>query len=1155
MSRKKFLVFCQNLTIEERKYLNENIKKDLLTLKSACKFDTELSKPPKSSITFNTETLINSINNIFSNIETKVEKIPDIDTFYEGIYNNIDNLESYLKNNKINFYFHPNSGNLFFKIQMLNTSILEVKSLYPLFKLKQNDFLPSYNNETPYYEYILKVLLVRTETKIDEIIIKFFTEIEKLYSLWQVEHFKGLAKLILYVIEKKPHLEKNLEIYLGKCLVLDTQEKDLAKYPKKMIYEALKYDSTNDDIPNIISNHYFTRKKEVLELLNKGLLDRNLIIELILSKLSKPYKKSVISEWNKFYDDLNISKEEKLNYQDYYFNLIASINSTSIQLGIKEVKNFIKDKVFNGNYEELIQNLSHNLNNIVKKIAEDSFKLLKSIFNDKKEYKELILDNMVKNIYVLDKNFRLNLIEFITSNNLTEDNKKSLLDFYNSESLNNVEKSLIENVIENFEPIEKKEVKILEKISNKTTLDTSINNTRNILPVYKKNYLQLQEVLKNNNYDLIKTIDIDSPFCFGEKIAFSEDESTIAIKMKDMLRRWDIYNDYEIIFYEILKNRTIKNKDKLLKQLAPIFDFHDKSEENKQFYNTFHHKNIILCMLSYYWIKDESLKKYSYENLKELIEPSSSINRSTLRLFFVVKKILENKLDLELLSTPVYKSGWIDLNTFSERFEKMPEAFIELDDLILALLRVENHLKDDNKLKEKILLKANTLKNEYLKKALIIKFADNDLVNKEIEFFTDYFIKNPPDDIILVKNYYNNFSDNNPSQKNQLFRLFNTALISRFGLIDLTEKFPNLEKIDLGNLIIHNGIEYPIFNPQNIIDNMEQSIGLNIQKPIDYNITNINNFKDEAKAKFLKNFFWGKEKDYSFSCDISNYAENKEIYLKKYYPYYDINSKYLDKLLLDSFNFYDKKYVIYYPQILLYMCFSFEVSNLSPKEIIYLDSWRFPQLPQYIFDFNCEKIKKMDFNTIGKSDFTPKNLASGEFLQVNLSKNLETLCLLLTSKHSEIKEISLNIINEAFKIGRITYKNFIDIMVRLLINTSTGFKYLKESLEAISLFSSTHEKIIILILEKYIEIINNENNNKNLSIILDVYNDLLVRSNRSIESNLVFEKLKILSESKKKTPIKDKSKIILSISNNNIESLDKGIINGILNEIETTIEI
>ena len=52
---------------------------------------------------------------------------------------------------------------------------------------------------------------------------------------------------------------------------------------------------------------------------------------------------------------------------------------------------------------------------------------------------------------------------------------------------------------------------------------------------------------------------------------------------------------------------------------------------------------------------------------------------------------------------------------------------------------------------------------------------------------------------------------------------------------------------------------------------------------------------------FLKNFFWGKEKDYSFSCDISNYAENKEIYLKKYYPYYNINSKYLPKWLVNNF--------------------------------------------------------------------------------------------------------------------------------------------------------------------------------------------------------------------------------------------------------------
>ncbi|MEK7434224.1 MAG: DUF6493 family protein [Cyanobacteriota bacterium] len=1143
LSKPKDIVkFSINLSSEEKKELNTKYKKIIPTLKEACKFryDRDISNN-----TFSQNSLTVTVSNLLKPVKEKLN-INDMSSAYNGVVKNIDNLDEYIEKNNIGFYFFSKNNNLLFNILILSAGIYEPRSLFSLFKMKSNDTRFNYNeNEKPFFEKIIKVLLFRKEKGIDEVLIKFFDEVDKLYTPWMVQNYNGLSKLILEVIDERPNIKEDLARNFGKCLTLDIAQKNLSLFSSEVIFSALEYENFTPETPLIISEGYWSRKKEVLELITLGKIAREKTIEITLDKLTKTVKIGALRYWNKFYNDLEIKNEEKDKYQEKYFNLISSLNSTSIQIGLDEIKELIKTKKFNLDYSILIENLSYNLNNITKKVSETSFKLLKLLFKD---HESKIIECIIKNIYVADNKLRANIIDFITTKKLNEEQKIELSNFYYSAELNSIEKEKIEQALN----LEKESLSLNIEIQEISDTSITLKAEKDVLPIHKQNYYQLIEAIKLKSFENIKSIKLEEPFIYGEKLDFSENESDFILKIKETSKKWRIENDYEIFFYEALKFKEIKDKDRAIKLLSSIFEAHDKNEASTQFYNHYWHRNIILCMLTSLLVKDKSLNSYSYESLKKITETSTGINHHYLRLFLLVKKILENNYSFTLLSTPTYKSGWIDIKDFYQRFEKIPQEHIIFDDLVLALFRTTNINKNNIQLQEKIISKTQLLKDNFMKNALFIKFGNDIQIETAISFFVTYFSKNKPNDHIIFTKSNNKYNDFILDETNMAFRLFNASLLGRFGLVNLIKKFPLLSKIDISNFLIHEGVNYyNLPNPvnENILDGIKDFFSNLLTKKNEHNINPISKIQDKEKSIFIKKVFWNEEQNYLKTIDISNYAENKEQYIKEKYSMYN-NDIYLKKALSSFMSIHSKTENIFYPQFLIFIDSGYEFMSEDSKNIIIFDSWKLPNIIQNIFDYNCVKLSQFDILDFSKTEALPKMISSGAFLQVDISNNLDTIFSLLISKHSEVKKIAFDIIQESIKTGRMTYKKISDSFTKLLIETSKGFKYLKESLDSISMIDSYYEKIVLFSLETFFEKIDFNNlESKNTSQILDIFYDMLTRLNRNISSTKALNNLKSFFDDKKKSPLKNKIKIILDLNFKNRANLEEEIIIELINSL------
>lgn len=1140
-SSEKISEITKHLSNDERKKRFKEIKPLIKELTSICKFEPDTTLLRKQS-------LFGSIS-----FEPRYKSVRDI---YDLVINNLGNLKDVIKEQKINIQTSEGSFDFFINLQTLYISLSDYKSISSALKITRKDPFPKdYNKDIPIY-LLGKALLEREEEWKKEVFINFFENIEKQILSFG---FPGFTKLVLEVIQKHPEWKNDFENYIGKSMNLDgfIRNKELKDFPADVILSGLRFEFNTDLPQNVFAFQIQYGHQKITDLIQEGYLPRKEIIKITLDRLQRYSKPGVITGWMKIYDFLKLSQNELEDNREIFLNIINATSPQVISLSLDSLK---KITLIETEFESLIPQVAFNLNNNVQKVAKDSFTFLKHISKKDKKYLPQIIASIVNNLAIHNKNLRTEIIKWLYDKKLPEYLEPYIKNLLEEDEITAFEKDLLKSLLYKKDSTVteiKKEVITITQQEKELIPDVALKDN-----IYRTNAKNIIDII--NNYNKTKTISEIKPvthdysaYIYEEKIKYCNNEIELAVYISELVTKQITSFDLEIVIEGILKFREIQEQEKVLKILDPALKVLDKVNIiNPQFFfsRSITPNTILLAQFAYLWINNGKTFTFSKNTISEKIGWQTNSDMFCYKKFLALKNIFQRESKYKFLSSPIYKTGWIPPEIFAERYISIEEKYILPDDLLLALFRLAYPGRNEawNILKNKL-----RPDNFYDCAVSIAITLEKEILHKSVKYFIDYFKKNPPDDLIFEMNFTGNVEIKD-TKENQIFRLFNSAIRSRFGSNDAFEDLPGLKELTLSQLKIDFGTDFEKYYKEidklikennsaiskiansvtSVFENLLSGFtGNNSEKDEQQNELSVNPYQKimekcrkimplgklkKEDQRIIKDIIFAPNNfEIKVSCETSKNATSDQNGNLYYNPSELTNP---DKIVYIPNISSIKENTSYYPQLLpyflghtsmLYYYVPFDINGVI---------FRFPPVAQIFFDTTVKR-KEVD----NCQDF----VSSGISPYVDIRNGLEKLGEFLILKQLKQKEKVLNILIEGTKDGRLTPYDISNLFKNLFTETSKGFKYLMESVAYLTSYSGYFEMIVILTIEYILAESKEENYSRNISPLMDLLIDLLTKNKRSLENQNALKFLTTLSESKKKNSLKDKAKILLSIENKN----------------------
>ncbi len=1117
----------KNLDTEQRKVLFKKFEKVFPVLRQACKYHQE-----------------NTFEMIKNGFSVRYEpRIDNVNKIIPLVKNNLENLAEIFEKEKININSSKGTESFFMNLQLLQIGISDKKSIYS--GLKFNFHFPGIytqrEEKDSFLTFVGEILLNRSEPWIKEVFIRFFESIEK----WITFPFlmKGFASLILEIIKKYPEWTDDIRPFMGKAMYLDGFiNKDLQRYTAEMILAGLDYEPANEGRNNFYPFPIISGGKNIIMLIDSGFLPKNEVTNLVLKKLSGNFKPNIIKAWIDLYKELNLTNDDIFERAESYIDLLNAVSSPVTQLAMKEIKPLIaSDKLSDS--ETLIKILTYNLNNPVKKVAKESFLLIKNIIAKKSSLIVYVIQNIVENLSNSELGLRIEILEWVAGLkvSLSASSLAKLSEYSDYDGISPVETELLSKITG--------EKKISVISSENTIVDTTgvlkeqLNIDESEIKKYKKNFRNLKSILQtylnSNELKPQQVVEIDNEeYLEDEFFVIPESAEKLAYLFTECMVRPVTVIDFEIFFASVMAFKNPQGKDKLIKILDPVISILNKW--NKEDENTWtapgSHEALFLAALAYAWIYDGATFCFSE---KSLAKRSGAISYAPLglqRRFVFIVNNLKSDTCISLLSPPTRKTGWLEHAQFAQRLLESQEKNINFEDLVLALLRLP--ASHDERKKAWDLLKIKVSKfDKYLKWALEIALAPNDILKEAIISFCYHFARNTPNDFILYRFYYG-MEKKEVADKNMEFRLFNIALKSRFGLSNPLNEFPQLKQINLNKLALDQG---KVHNFNFDFSNIEKFVTSGLEKLGEIISGNKSNDEPGIIENILSNF---KIPDIAqsgapVSTDKVIKLEEEELSFKEFisqlifYPF-PITKALKEQSLLQKLYLYDETKMFYYPQFVPYLYLpphkqaGFGFLN-NENQYIYGYIFNFPILAQRFFEAGIVR----NHERIMKNDLTIGLIGVGFLPYVNIRPYLNDLLQFLTSKHSNHREKVVEILLEALKDGRISFTDITENLSQLIYETSAGFKYLKEAVESIASSGKVYEKMVIMVIEEVLAKDFETMNSANVSVLADLLHHLLVKYKRGIENKQAVANIGKSLEVKKKKGYTEKLRLLFLLKGKN----------------------
>lgn len=1118
---KDVIDFCSSLNDKDRKTLYKDLKPYLAKVKEICKFN------------FNHYELIEKQTpyGLMKRYETKKIDIKDV----LKIFLEEKDLDNVINEQKINIQSNPQSSRIFVKSKIFMIMLCEMKSILQNIKVNRNDNIINYSdNKKESFIYVFtQAMLERKENSKYDILCEYFENIEKYNQSFFYPCFYDSVKLVLDNYKDK---ENDLKKYLAKALYYDGIRNDYEKihtYDPELIVMSLDFSPTDERtinaFPHPVSLSYMVDKLKVL--ITNNYLPRQELIDITLKNLLTQNRNSIITGWVRIYETINPNKNEVLERKETYINLLNSISSQGIQIALNEIKNILND--ISDEYELLIDLLSFNLNNTVQKVSKASFLILKSLLKNK-TLNNSILDSIIKNLYIPNKNLRIEVLKWIKTQNLNNNQKESIKNLFKDSN------ELIElDIIKDFFDTEEKMIQNndLNNTYNEIILNSDIKLINN---KYLKNFENINNLIINGRFDLnynkikVNTLnyDLDKKIeVFNNEVEFAEYLSLFASSSKKVLPL-----SLEIIFASVLKFKNVVEKEKVEKILDPCFKAINTVINFKEDINEFRFinlpiNNIIACLAGYIWLNRQNVK------IKNNISFQYGDYLAYKRLNSLLSYINSDNI-YSLLSTPDYFNYFIEPETFANKLINRSIESIDFNDLFVSLFRlnllskektlkaweiIEKYLSDKNKFSFTKTLKAfignqEEIFNNFKIQSLILAFAPLEIAKKSLNIFLRFFDNNSTTDFILCNEFLSELYNNDDNINNQVFRLFNASLRARYNIESPFTEMPELENININGLKIDLGSDRMKYQ-QDFQELMEQNPrSLNFNLPI-----NIQNYRVTKEFKDLSD----KEKKYF-----------KELI---FFPYRLEKDSLIVNGIQNTNYIYIKPDLLYYPHLEHYYS-SFEYSGFN-----YLEAnteqkvSSFPHISQRLFELSINKSDLIKTN----SKYYTKFLSLANINTVDISGGIDILFYPLIQKNIKDKDYILETIYECLKQGKINPDEIINNFSNLFSETK-GFKYIIESIKYLNSMSNVFEMLTILSIEKYFA---SENvNNKNISVLSEIMIELMQKYNRQIKNSKSLEFLQDSINSKKSNSFKDKAKIILDLQKEE-DNFEKLLLVCLVNEL------
>jgi hypothetical protein len=1117
---KEVIDFCKNLEDKERKIIFKEIKPYLDKIKLICRFD------------FNTYSQVeeNVFGNIIKSFKPQSFQIKEVLNFFIES----DDIEETIKIKKININSNKDVHRIITKNQMFYVMLAEKKGVLSGLKITRNDPVIFYGDikQTSFIYNVGKAVLERNDEYRFDLICEYFDKIEKYDT---ISSYFGFFYLVKEVEKRFPEKKEIAQTFLAKALYYEGLRKynaNIKRFTPEEIMITLDYQITDERnlnlYPPLISLPYFT--DEIIKLVKENYFPREELINLTIKNLMTQNRKSTVTGWVKIYEELQITEKDILERKDVYINLLNSISPQGIQISQEALKTVLNE--LSNDYEHIIQSLGFNLGNNVQKVAKGSFIILKALYK-KKDLKKQIIENVVQNISIPNKNIRLEVLKWIINQELTTDQKNTIRDIFQEGSDpidREVLKDLLVGNIKSQNNIEKESENInISDISNKIVNIKYKNNINKLIELSNNKEINFNSIKREigclDNYNKVAKFTL-----FNSEIELAELLSLSGSNAKRIT-----FIGLEKILASIVKFKDIQEVEKVKKILDQCFKLTDKIEKYSKDPSipvqiNVVSNNIIASLLAYFWVNKKHLN-VDENILKSWFQYGDYL---TYKRFDTIKEYIDlDNLDF-ILSTPDYDNFFIDPETLANRIVKIPFHLISFDDLFLALFRLSNSSKNkaweiiktsldknenDSILKKlKLMIKTyDEVIDKFKKQALILTFAPLEEAKKALSEFISYLDKSPSTDTIYSREMYPVSIDNNDYEKsNIVFRLLNASIRGRYNLSNPFDEMPELEKVNLDKLVINLGVNRIKYH-QALQEMYQKTTNVFASQAVDINkFKSVNNVKDLDK----------KEKDFIKKLIFYPFKITKENTIK-----IDSNDLYS----------YSKDIIFYYPNLSHYYSATDYPSYNYMEAIIENKISYFPSIAQNLFDMTCSQKENIKKGYKYYIDLLPL----GESSIVDLSDGIEVLFSIFSQKNMNDKEKIHLVIYEALKDGRIIFLDVINNLVNLF-DESKGFKYVMESVKYLCSYSETFEKLTLLAIEEYI---GKENtNSKNTSVLSDFLIELMSKHNRIIKNSNTLKLLEDSINSKKKNTFKDKAKVIFDLQKPENTIFEKSIIFSLIEE-------
>ncbi|MFN8576128.1 MAG: hypothetical protein U0354_04665 [Candidatus Sericytochromatia bacterium] len=1107
-SNEQVIEFCLSLNDKQKKEVYKYIKPYLNRVRDICKFNFKLYEMIEENTSYGKMVYISQ----------RLLKTKDVMNIFIK-ENDIEQLDKVIEEKRINIQQNQDSSSIFIKNQMFNVMLCDKKSVLSNLKVTRNDNIMNYqqikNNSFIYN--LVEAILNRNEDWKFDIICEYFENIEKYnQTFFYLSFYDSVALVCEYYKDKKEYLKK----YLVKAIYYDVFRNDyqkISKYEPEIICMSLDFYPSDErqlnTFPHPISLIYIL--DNIKELINNNYLPREYLIDITIKNLLSQNRSSIVTGWVKLYETLNPSKNEVLERKDSYISLLNSISSQGIQIGLNEIKNLLPK--LKTDYDLLIELISFNLNNTVQKISKLSFTVLKSLFKEK-DKKELVLNSIIKNIYIPNKNLRIEVLKWVKNQELTQEQKNEIKNLFQDSNdlieleiikdFYNTNENIDINIKDNSTTTDKNQVSIEMNFDN-CNLDNSKISEYIYQILNNKDFdLDFKRIKGSlNNYKQEKKLDL-----FNSEIELAQYLSLSASSSKKISNI-----DLEKIFASILKFKNIIDNVKIEKILDPclksIEKINNKQEQNEFSFINIPVNNIIACISAYIWLYKEkpSIKNTNYFLYGNYL--------SYKKLDALSEYIILNNVS-SLLSTPDYLNYFIEPKTFANTIINIPIESVNFYDLMSSFFRlnlidkentykswqiIDKNLNEDDKFSitnsiKMFLGNESELLKQFKINAIKLAFAPLDIAKKYLLKFINYFKNNSPDNFIFHNEFNGSVEDKEETINNKIFYLLNSSLRARYGYENALNEMPELKDMNLDNLKFDLGTDKEKYNNYftKLLSEGSSNFNFNIN-PLDFR-----KYRTTKKFKELTNY----EQEYFRELLFYPYSLEKDTLIIKG---------------IENTNFiYVKNDMLYYPNLEHYYS-SFEYTGfnyLEPNLEQKISS--FPYIAQRLFDLAISKEDKI----IEGSKYYIKFLDLSRLNIVDISKGIDKLFLPLTKKNIKDKDFILDSIYDCLKQGKINFNDVINNISSLLSETK-GFKYIIESIAYLNSISNIFEVLTILSIEKYLSTENK--NTKNISVLLELLIEKLKKYNIKLRNIDSVSFLRELSKSKKNSVLKDNSLIIINL--------------------------